>query len=95
MIRVLLTYLVPFLLPIAIYALWFWYRTRYAARHGGEAPKFERGPWPILLFTGAVLTFGLMGVIALNQGEPAGSAYEPARIENGRIVPGQLDPSEN
>jgi len=95
MTRILLTYLVPFLLPIAIYAVWVWYRTGYAARHGGEAPKFEQGPWPILLFTGALLTFGVMGIIALNQGESAGAAYEPARIENGRIVPGQFGATED
>jgi hypothetical protein len=94
MTRILFAYLVPFLLPIAIYAVWVWYRTGYAARHGGEAPKFERGPWPLLLFAGALLTFAVMGVIALNQGEPAGATYEPARIENGRIVPGQLGPEE-
>jgi hypothetical protein len=95
MTRILFTYLVPFLLPIAIYALWVWYRTGYAARHGGEAPNFEQGPWPLLLFSGALLSFAVMGTIALNQGEPAGAAYEPARIENGRVVPGNLDPNKN
>ena len=95
MTRILLTYLVPFLLPIALYAIWIWYRTRYAARHGGEAPKFEKGPWPLMLFAGAVLTFAIMGTIALHQGEPAGAAYEPARIEDGRIVPGRLAPTDD
>ncbi len=94
MTRIVFTYLVPFLLPIAIYAGWVWYRTGYVARHGGEAPKFEQGPWPLLLFVGAVLAFAVMGTVAMMQGETAGSAYRPAHIEDGRIVPGQLGPSE-
>ena len=92
--RIVFTYLVPFLLPIAIYVGWVLYRTRYVARHGGEAPKFERGPWPLLIFIGAVFTLAVMGVVAMERGEIAGSRYEPARIGGGRIVPGHLDSSE-
>ncbi len=51
--RILLTYVVPFLMPMAVYAAWSWYRARYAATHGGEAPQLERGPWPLLVFLGA------------------------------------------
>ena len=94
MTRILFTYLVPFLLPIVIYAGWVWYRTGYVARHGGAIPKLEQGPWPLLLFLGALLTFAVMGTVALMHGETAGSMYEPAHIENGKIIPGHLDPSE-
>ena len=94
MTRILFTYLVPFLLPIAMYAAWVWYRTDYAARHGGEAPKFEQGPWPLLLFAGAILTVVVMGTTAMLRGEAAGSSYEPAHIENGQIIPGRLNPGE-
>ncbi|MEQ9448051.1 MAG: DUF6111 family protein [Rhodospirillaceae bacterium] len=94
MTRILLTYIVPFLLPIAVYAAWVWYRTAYAARHGGEAPKFEKGPWPLLLFLGALLALAVMGAVGLNRGGDAGAAYEPARIEDGRIVPGRLESQE-
>ena len=95
MIRILFTYVAPFLLPIAVYAGWVWYRTGYVARHGGKAPKFEQGPWPLLLFLGVVLTFTIMGTAAMMRGESAGSAYEPAHIESGKIVPGHLDPAEH
>ena len=69
MTRILFTYLVPFLLPIVIYAGWVWYRTGYVARHGGAIPKLEQGPWPLLLFLGALLTFAVMGTVALMHGE--------------------------
>src|SRR5690349_5288417 len=66
--RILFTYIAPFLLPILSYAGWVWYRTRYVAEHGGEAPQFEKGPWPLLLFVGAVLALGMLGISALLQG---------------------------
>ncbi|MBL8642998.1 MAG: hypothetical protein JNK21_03615 [Rhodospirillaceae bacterium] len=88
MIRILVTYLVPFLLPLAGYALWIWYRTRYAEKHGGEAPKFEKGPWPLMLFLGALLSLSVLGVSALMTGSAPGDVYVPARVENGKLVPG-------
>ena len=51
-------FLVLLLLPLAIYLAWGWYRTRYVAEHGGEAPALEKGPWPMLLFMGALLAVG-------------------------------------
>jgi hypothetical protein len=91
MIRILATYVIPFLLPLAGYALWIWYRTRYAERHGGEAPKFEQGPWPLMLFLGAVLTLAILGVTAMRQGGSPDATYVPPRMENGQIIPGRLE----
>ena len=50
MMRILFTYIVPFLLPSAIYVAWGWYRTRYVAAHAGQPPGLERGPWALLIF---------------------------------------------
>ena len=91
MIRIVITYIVPFLLPLAIYLVWSWYRTRYVAAHGGEAPKLERGPWPLLLFLGAVLTLASLAATALMSGSDAGAIYTPSHLENGRLVPGRMD----
>jgi hypothetical protein len=91
MIRIVLTYVVPLLLPTAVYLAWGWYRARYAAEHGGAAPGLERGPWGLLLFLGAVLTLASFAVTGLMQGSDAGSVYTPSRIENGKIVPGRMD----
>ena len=68
MLRIMYTYVVPFLMPAAVYAAWVWYRMRYVAQHGGEAPKLEQGPWPLLLFLGAILAFGVLALSALTQG---------------------------
>jgi hypothetical protein len=94
MTRILITYVVPFLLPTAFYAGWVWYRSAYVARHGGEAPRFERGPWPLLLFLGAVFAFAVLGATALLRGEEAGGTYVPPHVENGRVVPGHVEPRQ-
>ncbi len=92
MVRILLTYVVPLLLPSAIYFVWGWYRTRYVAQHGGEAPQLERGPWALLFFIGAVLTLASFAATALMQGSDAGSVYTPPHLENGKLIPGHLEP---
>jgi hypothetical protein len=91
MVRILFTYIVPFLLPSAVYIAWGWYRTRYVAEHAGQPPLLERGPWALLLFLGAVLTFASLAATALLQGSEAGSVYTPSHLENGQVVPGRMD----
>jgi hypothetical protein len=95
MTRILFTYILPFLLPTAVYASWVWYRTIYVERHGGEAPKLEQGPWPLLLFLGAVLAFAVLGSTALMQGSSPDSVYTPPHLENGKLVPGRFDPKKH
>lgn len=89
MARVLFTYIVPFLLPLAVYLAWSWYRTRYVAEHGGAPPRLEQGPWPLLLFLGAVLAFASLAVTALRHGGGPDSVYTPSYLENGQVVPGR------
>jgi hypothetical protein len=92
MTRILLRTLVPFLLPIAVYAAWVWYRTRYVAEHHGEPPRFERGPWPQLLFLGALLALASFAATALLKGGDAGSEYTPSYLDHGQVVPGRIAP---
>jgi len=94
MSRIIFTYIVPFLLPTVVYALWVWYRVGYVARHGGEAPKLEKGPWPLLLFLGAVLAFAVLAVTALTRGGDPDATYVPPRLENGKLIPGHLEPKK-
>lgn len=92
--RLILTYVLPFFLPITVYGLWIWYRTAYAERHSGAPPKFEEGPWPLMLFLGALLTFAMLAFMALSAGGSSDSTYVPPRLENGRVIPSQLVPRE-
>jgi len=94
MTRTFAMYVVPFLLPLAAYLVWAWYRQRHVVSHGGEAPPIEKGPWPYFLLAGALLTLSIAGIMALTRGADPGSDYTPARIENGKIVPGTTKSSD-
>jgi len=95
MSRIVFSYIVPFLMPAAVYLAWVWYRTRYAEQHGGEAPKLEQGPWPLLLFIGAVFAFMVLGATALIRGGSPDDTYVPPRLENGKLIPGHLEPKKS
>ena len=84
MIRPILIELALFLTPFAAYALLLWGKSR-----GVLDPE----SWPlrtIVALTAAALLLmaGSALVAALFTGSPPGSTYVPARLENGRMVPG-------
>jgi quinol-cytochrome oxidoreductase complex cytochrome b subunit len=84
MIRPVLTELVLFVLPFLVYAVYLW-----ATRAGVLHPE----SWPLstlmwLTIAALLLIAGSFIVLAQWGGEPPGSAYVPAHIENGKLVPG-------
>lgn len=85
MIRPVLTEIVLFLTPFALYAI-FLFATR--------AEVFERESWSpriLLWLTGAALALMIVSFVLLAQfsGAPTDSTYEPAHIEDGKFVPGR------
>ncbi|HWP27364.1 MAG TPA: DUF6111 family protein [Xanthobacteraceae bacterium] len=85
MIRPILTELVLFLTPFALYAV-FLIATR--------AKVFERHNWPsnrvlALAVIAVLLVLGSFVMLAEFGGAPPGSTYEPAHMENGKFVPGR------
>jgi hypothetical protein len=83
MVRVTLTELVLFLAPFALYVLFL-----AATRSGVLEPK----SWPVsrLVWLGIcafALVIGSFVYFANYTGAPPGSAYVPAHIENGKLVP--------
>ena len=85
MIRPVLTELDFFLAPFAVYAVYLW---------GTRAGVLHPESWPLptlmwLTIAALALTFGSFIVLAQWGGDPPGSAYVPAHIENGRLVPGK------
>jgi len=84
MIRPVLTELALFVLPFVVYAIYLW-----ATRAGVLHPE----SWPLstlmwLTIVALLLMAGSFIVLAQWGGDPAGSDYIPAHIENGRLVPG-------
>lgn len=85
MIRPVLTEIALFLAPFIAYAIFLW-----ATKAGVLDPSswtLPRIAW--LLMAALVLTIGSFIVLAHWGGAPPGSTYVPARIEDGRFVPGE------
>jgi hypothetical protein len=86
MIRPVLTELALFLAPFVAYAL-FLYVTK--------AGVFERASWPpkvlaSLAIAALVLMIGSFIYLMHFVGAPPGSTYEPAHVEDGKLVPGRV-----
>ena len=87
MIRPIATELLLFLVPFAVYAIYL-VATRAELLH----PESWRLPTLLWLTIAALaLMFGSFIVLAQWGGEPAGSRYIPAHIENGKLVPGATE----
>jgi hypothetical protein len=85
MIRPVLTELVLFLAPFALYALFLW-----VTKRGGV---LESGNWPMshvlwLAIAAFVLVIASFIVLAHWDRVPPGSTYIPAHMEDGKLVPG-------
>jgi hypothetical protein len=84
MIRPVLTEIGIFLIPFAVYALFL-----VATRAGVLAPA----SWPTrivirLAVAAFLLTILSLVLLAHFSGAPPSSTYQPAHMENGRLVPG-------
>ena len=85
MIRPVLTEIGIFLIPFAVYALFL-----IATRSG----VFDQSSWPLPLVAKLVLGSLLLVIVSFIflaefSGAPPNSTYEPAHIEDGKLVPGQ------
>ena len=89
MVRVVIQQLVLFLLPIAAYLVYALWQRRRARRAGVDPIGLEKGPWFWLVIGGLALS--IAGFVTLGVSTTGRSVgYEPARIEDGRVVPGQI-----
>lgn len=84
MIRPVLTEIAIFLVPFAVYAIFL-----LASRSG----VWVKSSWPLhvvgkLAVAAFVLVIVSLLLLAHFSGAPPGSTYTPARIENGKLVPG-------
>ena len=82
MLRILLHYVLPFVLPFLVY-------TAYVFLLRGRTPGWlGDAPWVALAVAGVVLTAISLATWGLMTGQPTDRAYVPARFEDGRIIPG-------
>ncbi len=88
MTRILITYVLPLVLPALVWYLWH----RFRPHRPGEL-EVKKGwaaaPWPQLSVAGLILLTLTLGSIALLVGGDPGEVYEPARVIDGEVVPGR------
>lgn len=88
--RIILTILVPLLLPIAIYGLWLsWVRQRW--HREGVTPYPIQIPWLWLLTAGVALMMIVIVVTFFDEGAAPNAVYVPPQLKNGEIIPGHFD----
>ena len=85
MTRTLLTEVLLFAIPFALYAVFLW---------ATKAGIMHTESWPVsrlatLAIVALVLVIGSFIYFANFTGSPPGSTYVPAHVENGKFVPGQ------
>lgn len=83
--RILLQVVLPFLAPFVIYAVYLLLVTK-------GRRVLVRTPWFLLTAAGLVLASAALASLAFTGGEPPGGRYVPSRVEDGRIVPGEVVP---
>ena len=89
MLRLLVTILLPLFLPTALYLLWVTL-LRPARRNG--TTLWAALPWLWLAAGGVVLLVIVLFVVTVHFGAPQEGVYVPPRWQNGRIVPGHIEP---
>ncbi len=87
--RVLLTIVLPLLLPTALYLLWV--TTLRPPSPGGDTP-WAALPWVWLAGAGVVLLAIVLFVVTVHFGAPQQGVYVPPRWQNGHIIPGHIEP---
>jgi hypothetical protein len=90
MVRIFLTIVLPLLLPTALYLLWL--SMLGAARGGGAAVAWGSLPWVWLVGVGAVLLAAVLLVVTVGFGTRQEGVYVAPRYQNGRIIPGHIEP---
>ena len=97
------TYVLPLLLPTALYVLWrmIWLRrpaedmSQPSDDSGGatvasSGDLWRGAPWFWLALAGALLLAAVLLVGVFVHGAPPRGQYVPPRLEDGHIVPGEL-----
>ncbi len=85
MLRIVLSYLLPFLLPFAAFFL-------YRLLMTSGQPLLRRTPWLALSLIGMTLVAGTLVSFAMLGGEVREGVYVPPHYEDGRVVPGHVRP---
>jgi hypothetical protein len=83
--RILLTIVLPLVLPSLLFGLWLAARRRAVV--GGAVAR-----WPWLLGAGVLLTAITLFIVSVQFGSAPQGRYVPPRVVNGAVEPGHVAP---
>ncbi len=84
--RILLSIVLPFLLPTLFYAAWLFLTRRL------EGIGWTSFPWPWLAGSGIALAALFLYVVNVHFGQAPQGTYVPPQWIDGKVVPGHLEP---
>jgi hypothetical protein len=93
MLRIFFTIVLPLILPTALYLSW--QRIASWSQQPGEGVHWAALPWVWLAGSGVLLVIFALFVAAVHFGTATPGTYVPPRWENGRIVPGHIEPAHS
>jgi hypothetical protein len=85
MVRIIFTWVVPFVVPAIGWYVWVRF---FNKPRSPEVTGWSKAPWAWLAVAGAAAVVAVLLVTAPPGADP-GQVYEPAHIEDGKVVPGQ------
>jgi Family of unknown function (DUF6111) len=86
MLRVILTVIVPLLLPSALWFAW----ASAARRAELRGARWQEAPWPWLAGGGVLLAGAVLYLVSVHFGE-TGGRYVPSQFIDGELVPGRFE----
>lgn len=90
MMRILVEYVVPILLPTTLWLAWLAFAQARARRAGRQGPDWQSVPFSWLLAAGIALAMTIAIGGLLHTGYATGS-YRPAAVDDkGRLIPGEF-----
>ena len=90
MTRILLQTVLPLLLPTLAFIGWIALSSKRGKSGQETFSALQEGPWFWLIIAGFVLMAATMGSMILVQGSDPSATYQPSRVEDGRILPGEF-----
>jgi cytochrome c biogenesis protein CcdA len=92
--RILLEVVLPIVLPTLIYLGYIRVERRRAAAAGNPnlVPWWVSTPWLVLAGAGVFAAALVLSIVVLRSGDPIHGVYVPAHLENGRLIPGHVEP---
>jgi hypothetical protein len=92
MARIVLSYILPLILPMALYLGWMWVLRHRSKARGDEVPEVKSSSIFWSFIAGVILMFVGLSILAVSGGAPPGEGnYQSPRFENGKVVPPKLD----